>query len=714
MTADPDASDKEAGLLASASMPWALRRALQLLALGITADSFLHEVCRLAMAAGGGAAAVILLAREGRLTPAAWAGTLPPAFLAASFHLQDDPEQPFSRAYQTGAAIRGERIGEGLAPLPWAVALKEAELEACLAVPLRAAGEILGVLAVFQAGGRTFVEAAVDLTESLACLAAVGILSRRQEEDGRRLGAEVAKGRGTEASARMPGWEEEAGIGRFQARLPGFRLIAANHALARMLGWEDADSLLREFVLPDRVADAAAFERLLAQAAQGRVQGCEAHFVRRDGTTASLCLWAGWEETRGVLVGVALDQSPLKELQAELARLRQSHRLLQEHYLGAALLSQGEQEELSRTLARERQVADTALSLCEAGVAAFTREGRLSHWNRALEALTGLKREEVCGKEVGQVLPGLQTALLSREGGELRQLLDPGRPVQLHPGMPPAVYEALLTPLKNARGEADGGVIVMRRLPELPVAASGRGGMAPPSPPAAGEEAHRLRRERLEALGSLAGSLARDFDQILAVMLGYAEMAQAALPEEDPARARLAQVLKAGRRGRDLVQQILAFSRPWERRPQPQEAKEGPEATAPRRQARGRILLAAGEESQLDLWREILHSLGFEVHLAQNSQEALELFQARHEGPDLLIADQNLAPMRGVELIQAVLSLHPGLPVILCLDPLDLVTLEQAKKAGVREFALKPWSLSELTAALDRILPPPGPRGLAP
>jgi CheY-like chemotaxis protein len=332
----------------------------------------------------------------------------------------------------------------------------------------------------------------------------------------------------------------------------------------------------------------------------------------------------------------------------------------------------------------------------------------------------------VQGKELARVLPGLKDALPPGVGGGPRRLLDPSRPVQLHPGGLFAGYDAVLIPLKNPRGEADGGILVLRRAPEAPAAPEPAperegGGVPgpPPTPAAPGEDAHRLRLERLEALGSLAGSLARDFDQILGVMLGYTEMAQAALPEEDPARRKLDQVLKAGRRGRELVEQILAFSRPWEKRPpgpgaRPEEAGEAPEAPPARRRDRGRVLLAAGEEGQLDLWREILLSLGFEVQCARNGQEALELFRAQPQALDLLIADQDLAPGSGLELAQAVLSLRPGLPVILCLDPLDLLTLERAKRAGVRDFAMKPWSLSELTAALDRILPPPGPRGLAP
>ncbi len=724
MTADRATPDQEAGGSPPPSVPPSLRRALELLAARREEGSFLRDLCRLAVEAAGGAAAVILLPRQGRLRPAAWAGTLPPAFLAATFGLEDDSGQPFSQAYHSGSTIWHTRWGEGMAPPPWATALRDEKLSACLAVPLQVAGRSVGVLALLGPAEWRFSSEQQDLAELLAVVAAAGLAARREKEEG--VGRRENETQSREAVAAAPGilWEGEAGVGRFQARLPGFCLIAADEALARLLGWPEADSLLREFVPSQRVAEAAAWERLLAQAARGRVAGVEVPFRRRDDTVATLRLWGEWDEARKVFAGVAVDVSRCRDLEEELSKLRQSHRVLKERYLGASLLSQAEQEEVNRELARERQVAESALAACEAGVAAFTREGRVTHWNRSLEALTGLRREEVLGRELGRVLPGLAAAVDLQGLRETQPLPDLRRPVPLHPGMPPAGYDALLTPLRDDQGEADGGLLVLRPLAQVPASPGdvcgrdigervGRG-LSLPAP----EEGERLRRERLEALGSLAASLARDFDQILGVMLGYTEMAQAALPKEDPARARLAQVLKAGRRGRDLVQQILAFSRPWERRPpapgaQPEKAREEPGGPAPPRQARGRILLAAGEESQGALWREILHSLGFEVHLALNGQEALELLRTRPQEVDLLIADQDLAPLSGLDLAQEVWSLLPGLPVILSLDPLDLVTLERAKTAGVQDFALKPWSLSELTAALDRILPPPRPKGLA-
>ncbi|MEN8141030.1 MAG: PAS domain S-box protein [Thermodesulfobacteriota bacterium] len=66
---------------------------------------------------------------------------------------------------------------------------------------------------------------------------------------------------------------------------------------------------------------------------------------------------------------------------------------------------------------------------------------------------------------------------------------------------------------------------------------------------------------KLEAIGTLAGGIAHDFNNILASILGYGEMAKVQLSPEDPAAEDIDLVLKAGKRAKNLVKQILAFSR---------------------------------------------------------------------------------------------------------------------------------------------------------
>ncbi|MDQ7835068.1 MAG: ATP-binding protein [Humidesulfovibrio sp.] len=73
---------------------------------------------------------------------------------------------------------------------------------------------------------------------------------------------------------------------------------------------------------------------------------------------------------------------------------------------------------------------------------------------------------------------------------------------------------------------------------------------------------------RLEALGTLAGGIAHDFNNILGVMLGYAEMLEVAL-SGGPQERRVEEILRAGTRAKELIAQILTFSRQGEGTPVP-------------------------------------------------------------------------------------------------------------------------------------------------
>jgi CheY-like chemotaxis protein len=81
-------------------------------------------------------------------------------------------------------------------------------------------------------------------------------------------------------------------------------------------------------------------------------------------------------------------------------------------------------------------------------------------------------------------------------------------------------------------------------------------------------EARLQRAERMEAIGTLAGGIAHDFNNILMAMIGFTELAR--IEETPEARNEcLAQVMLACKRAKDLVTQILTFSRMQETEKRP-------------------------------------------------------------------------------------------------------------------------------------------------
>jgi len=75
--------------------------------------------------------------------------------------------------------------------------------------------------------------------------------------------------------------------------------------------------------------------------------------------------------------------------------------------------------------------------------------------------------------------------------------------------------------------------------------------------------------QKIETIGTFAGGIAHDFNNILSAIIGYAELAMVDSTKPEEVRSHLAGVIKAGKRARDLVSQILSFSRHGEMRYEP-------------------------------------------------------------------------------------------------------------------------------------------------
>ncbi len=76
-----------------------------------------------------------------------------------------------------------------------------------------------------------------------------------------------------------------------------------------------------------------------------------------------------------------------------------------------------------------------------------------------------------------------------------------------------------------------------------------------------------LRAQKLETVGRLAGGIAHDFNNLLTVINGYGEVLQRAIDDDDPRKADVLEIQKAGKRGAALTQRLRAFTRSQIMRP---------------------------------------------------------------------------------------------------------------------------------------------------
>ena len=120
---------------------------------------------------------------------------------------------------------------------------------------------------------------------------------------------------------------------------------------------------------------------------------------------------------------------------------------------------------------------------------------------------------------------------------------------------------------------------------------------------------------------------------------------------------------------------------------------------------RGRILLIDDEEILAEMGRTMLERLGYEVTMQTGSSEALALFESDPARFDVVITDQTMPGLTGVDLAQRMLEVRPDLPIILCTGYSNLVDEPLAKAAGIRDFAMKPLTMKDLAIRLRQALP---------
>jgi len=117
-----------------------------------------------------------------------------------------------------------------------------------------------------------------------------------------------------------------------------------------------------------------------------------------------------------------------------------------------------------------------------------------------------------------------------------------------------------------------------------------------------------------------------------------------------------------------------------------------------------RILLVDDEDIQVETVKRMLERLGYRVTATKDGQVALALFQQDPGAFDLVITDQTMPHLTGLELARKILSIRRGMPVILCTGFSETVDPNVARAAGIRRFQLKPFSLREMAETVRSAL----------
>lgn len=221
------------------------------------------------------------------------------------------------------------------------------------------------------------------------------------------------------------------------------------------------------------------------------------------------------------------------------------------------------------------------------------------------------------------------------------------------------------------------------------------------------------------AVATMAAALAHDLNNTLGVILGNADLAAMDCDASEAIRTSLSEITKAGRRGNEIVQEILSFGRHHTSasgRAAHDHARPGAEAatdpgaavTRPRDESgRGRgqhILYLDDEEPLVHLAVRMLTRRGYRVSGFVLPQEALDRLKDDPSAFDIVVTDFNMPHLTGLQVAREVAMLRPDLPVMVTSGLITDDLRRKAAEAGARYLVEKPDTIDGICSAVHEAL----------
>jgi CheY-like chemotaxis protein len=117
-----------------------------------------------------------------------------------------------------------------------------------------------------------------------------------------------------------------------------------------------------------------------------------------------------------------------------------------------------------------------------------------------------------------------------------------------------------------------------------------------------------------------------------------------------------------------------------------------------------KILLVDDEEPILRMEQMMLERLGYQVTTRMSSPDALAAFKANPSNFDLVISDRGMPNMTGGQLARELISIRPGILIILCTGFSNEDDVKRAKAMGVKGFLMKPVAIGDLAEMVRKVL----------
>ncbi|MDY0336857.1 MAG: PAS domain S-box protein [Candidatus Cloacimonadaceae bacterium] len=115
------------------------------------------------------------------------------------------------------------------------------------------------------------------------------------------------------------------------------------------------------------------------------------------------------------------------------------------------------------------------------------------------------------------------------------------------------------------------------------------------------------------------------------------------------------------------------------------------------------IMFVDDEPALVNVFRQGLMRLGYKVEGFTDPRKAHEHFVRNHDKIDLVVTDTTMPYMNGVDLAEKMLAIR-DLPVIICTGFTTLISVEDARSRGIRDFVMKPFKIRDIAIRIREIL----------
>ncbi|MGD9335038.1 MAG: response regulator [Desulfobacterales bacterium] len=116
------------------------------------------------------------------------------------------------------------------------------------------------------------------------------------------------------------------------------------------------------------------------------------------------------------------------------------------------------------------------------------------------------------------------------------------------------------------------------------------------------------------------------------------------------------------------------------------------------------VLLIDDEEDVLVMMHSMIEKLGYQVTSRNSSIEALDTFRNQPRQFDLVITDQTMPEMTGLELSEQLIRIRPDIPVILCTGYMEMTAEDNTGSPGIGAYVMKPVRIADISVKIRKLL----------